>query len=341
MLPSFRLTTPLLLSILVVPILSQSSDAQRWRLPGTLGRNGRQTLEAFSEVGEAHRDAVVRLRSGRKSVAIGSVVRSDGWILTKSTLLPDEAICEFFDGRKLPILEKLRFPEHDLALFRVDADDLPTISFEDAPPLQVGQWAISLQPSELPAAVGVVSVGERRIRSQRAFLGVEIIDEDFGPVIARVVPDSAADRAGFEARDQVREVAGTKVRTRRELTRAIRSQKPGVPVSFQVARGSSEVTLTAVLGQPDSDPGDFENAGPVSLRYSGFPSAFQHDARLRPEKCGGPVLTLDGKAIGVNVARANRTACFAIPAPVVRDFLAKNLPAPARKAASKKEEAVR
>src|SRR5262249_53128260 len=52
----------------------------------------------------------------------------------------------------------------------------------------------------------------------------------------------------------------------------------------------------------------------LSGRRRGFPTVLQHDTVLRPSDCGGPLVGLDGNVIGVNIARAGRTARYAIPA---------------------------
>ena len=54
----------------------------------------------------------------------------------------------------------------------------------------------------------------------------------------------------------------------------------------------------------------------LSGRRSGFP-ALQHDTVLHPDQCGGPLVNLDGKVVGINIARASRVASYAIPADVV------------------------
>ncbi len=43
-----------------------------------------------------------------------------------------------------------------------------------------------------------------------------------------------------------------------------------------------------------------------------------HDTVLQAAQCGGPVVDLDGRTIGLNIARADRTASYAIPAGTVR-----------------------
>ena len=59
-----------------------------------------------------------------------------------------------------------------------------------------------------------------------------------------------------------------------------------------------------------------------SRRRDGFAAVFQHDALVDPDQCGGPVLDLDGRALGINIARAGRVEMLALPADAVRAVLA-------------------
>jgi serine protease Do len=45
---------------------------------------------------------------------------------------------------------------------------------------------------------------------------------------------------------------------------------------------------------------------------------------LQPWLCGGPLVNLDGKAVGLNIARAGRVTTYALPAKLVKKIL-KNL----------------
>jgi serine protease Do len=47
----------------------------------------------------------------------------------------------------------------------------------------------------------------------------------------------------------------------------------------------------------------------------------EHDTILQPNQCGGPLVDLDGQVVGINIARANRVATYAIPARVARPLL--------------------
>ena len=59
---------------------------------------------------------------------------------------------------------------------------------------------------------------------------------------------------------------------------------------------------------------EFQNqlGGDLSQRRFGFPAAFQHDTVVKPTDCGSPLVNLDGKVVGINIARAGRTETYAI-----------------------------
>jgi serine protease Do len=59
----------------------------------------------------------------------------------------------------------------------------------------------------------------------------------------------------------------------------------------------------------------------LSQRSEGFELAIQHDTVLQPWQCGGPLVNLDGKAIGLNIARAGRIASYALPAVLVKQIV--------------------
>jgi serine protease Do len=61
--------------------------------------------------------------------------------------------------------------------------------------------------------------------------------------------------------------------------------------------------------------------GELSDNRAGYPSALQTDLTLEPSECGGPVVNLDGKAIGVNIARGGRVKSYAVPAKDLRALL--------------------
>ena len=61
----------------------------------------------------------------------------------------------------------------------------------------------------------------------------------------------------------------------------------------------------------------------MSQRAEGFEQVIEHDTVLQPWLCGGPLVDLDGKAIGLNIARAGRVSTYALPASLVKRIVKK------------------
>jgi serine protease Do len=47
----------------------------------------------------------------------------------------------------------------------------------------------------------------------------------------------------------------------------------------------------------------------------------QHDAYIPLTSCGGPLVDLDGRVIGINIATFSSVESYAIPADVIRPLL--------------------
>src|SRR5262249_6494503 len=101
--------------------------------------------------------------------------------------------------------------------------------------------------------------------------------------------------------------------------------KAGQVVNLRIKRGDDEIELKATLERRPSNLGRGEMmdrmGSKLSERRGGVPTVFQHDMVGKAEGCGGPVVALEGKAIGVNIARAGRTESFAIPYEVVQGLM--------------------
>jgi S1-C subfamily serine protease len=61
--------------------------------------------------------------------------------------------------------------------------------------------------------------------------------------------------------------------------------------------------------------------GPISRVRDSFTRVIQSDMRPRPDQVGGPVADLQGRVIGITLARADRTRSFIMPAAAVRKLL--------------------
>ncbi len=315
---------PLLVVCLVAPASAQ-------QISPDLSKAGRRFRTAFAPVASEAGRSVVRVLCGGKPAALGVVVSADGLVLTKASQLHGEVtirLPEAFsaDGnREVSARTVSIHPATDLALLQVDAEGLEPIAWADGTP-EVGAWLVSVGDRSVPAGVGVVSVAARRIAAHRGVLGIVLADDKAGPKIAQVFPNTGASAAGLQVDDVITRIEDDAVSTREALMGRLSRFRPGESLKLIVRRGEKEESVLATLGNEWSAMMDRQarqnlTAGPLSVRSGGFDLALQHDTVIRPEDCGGPVVDLDGRVVGLNIARAGRVESYALPAAAVRRTL--------------------
>jgi len=314
---------------LVVATVPTRVEAQRWRrerLHRDLQRDGSAIRELFAPVVRPTRPSVVRLTNRYdRTIALGTVVGSDGWILTKASELPSAFSVVLSNGQEHRGQLVEVDTTYDVALVRIDTRDLRPIEWTSGPPL-VGQWAITPDGrTERPKALGVVSVPPREIPEQEGMLGIQMERTSIRPRVAEVLPNSGARAAGLRIGDVIATVDGQTIGTQGELRDYVLDLPIGTKVVVGIERGGREQSVTVRLG-PQFGSEQEELGGDLSDFRSAFPRALQHDSALRPRDCGSPLLDLDGRALGLNIARASRTASYAIPAADVKRILRRMLP---------------
>jgi serine protease Do len=296
----------------------------RVRLPGEHERGHAAVTGAFRDAATTPSHSTVRVLSEGLQSALGVVVRSDGLILTKASELEGKLECVLPDGTRLGAVRVAQRDDYDLALLRVSKANLPEVSWGTSTALPVGSWLITTNLDPVPVAIGVVSAPLHESPTPRAVLGVRMYRVDKGVRINLVMPGTGAAKAGIRAGDVVTTINGRAADTPETITEIISGLHPGDAIKLSVLREESPLSLTATLGDM-SRLGGLEQAelmdslgGPLSKRRAGFPSVIQHDSVVRPRECGGPVVDLDGKAVGINIARVSRVATYALPAEIAK-----------------------
>lgn len=285
-----------------------------------------RVLSAFREVVSKPAQSTVRVLGDGKKSALGTIVSADGYVLTKASELKGNVEVQLFSGKRLAATTTGVDRTLDLALLKVDATELTPIEWQETSSPAVGSWLASPGLERDPVSIGVVSVAPRKIPAPSGALGVLLDQNEEVVRIVSIKQGSAAEKAGMAVNDIVKSVNGKGVGTRRELIDTIRSYQPNEKVELLIRRGEDEFKVTAVLDSLNEvlhENQDKQNSlgGPLSDRRGGFSSALQHDSVIQPSDCGGPIVGLDGKAVGINIARAGRVETFALPVSVVRTAL--------------------
>ncbi len=282
---------------------------------------GAAVLAAFEgAIRDVRRSTVAVYSQAGERLALGTVVAADGLVVTKHSQVTQDAEsrrqfqCELFDGRKVPARMLAHGERDDLALLKLEAADLTPVDLSPAPDLEVAQWVITPGIGRQPVSVGILSVTPRPILGAPGFLGVEGAVGEAGPVIEGIIHGTGAFGSKLLIGDTITHVGERRVATFTELGAAVRHHRPGEHVPLTVLRDGQEQVVDVRLGRHPSyrpTPPD-SMSGPISVRREDFSVALQHDSVMDPTECGGPLVDLSGRVIGINIARAERTTSYAL-----------------------------
>ena len=157
----------------VVNISTERRLPNRSKLPPGIeipeGGTGNEALDEFLkrffEYGEEEDD------SGNDSLGSGFIVSADGYIITNHHVVDgaDEIMVNLNDRRELSASVIGTDKRSDLALLKIDAKDLPVVTFGSSEELEVGEWVIAIgSPFGFDHSVtaGIVSAKERNLPAE-------------------------------------------------------------------------------------------------------------------------------------------------------------------------------
>lgn len=280
----------------------------------------------------------VQVFADDRAVALGCVVDQQMVATVGTSIAAGKIVCRV-DGHDYEASLVARDEMHNLALLRVRASDLRPIEWSADSP-QVGSWLVSPGLQAHPLAVGIVSLPRRAIPESaeeldpqlaHGFLGIELQTKAKDARIGRIIGDSAAAAAGLNINDVVQRVNDHAIDRGEELIAALRRFRPEEKVKLEISRGDVKLQIDVTLGrrpsQQQEEDAEFaawnRSTGGVSVRKTNLPDVLVQDSRISPKHCGGPVLDLQGHVVGMNIARADRTATYMLPAEVVKESVTK------------------
>jgi len=311
---------------------------------GARGRKAGKNEKEHSSVMDEYRPVVkeaalstVEIYAGNKQLALGTIVNTNGFILTKASEVEGKKLrCRFPGGMRVSAELLDVYKPLDLALVKVQADGLAAIKWGSNEDVELGTFLAAPGIGEQPIAIGVASVAPRSLsETTKGFLGVTPEGTDDGVRLRDVLKGTPAAKAGLKIGDYAIAVDGKKVGSRVQFHQLIAGRLPGEEVEFTVRRGDEELKLVAKLvsreeyaqetggGNRSNPRSDRMNSmgGDLSDKRNGFTIAMQTDLTLEPEQCGGPLVNLDGEVVGVNIARGGRVKSYAVPSSKLRGLL--------------------
>ncbi|MDA1229342.1 MAG: trypsin-like peptidase domain-containing protein [Planctomycetota bacterium] len=294
---------------------------------GSFEKRSAKELSLYSTIVEPNKNSVVSIRDGGLLMCLGTVMSADGYILTKASELEGAIDPEVIlpSGRRFKAIELATDYAFDLMLLKVQATNLQPVSLKVEQASSVGELAVLQNGKGEALMPTVISVKTHAMEgANKAFLGIRMEPDGNGVRILHILPGGAAQRNGLRAGDVIMSLDSRPVDHPNTLKAAIEAFKPGDRISIRYMRGdeirSIEIMLTSSfineamlpLYRDEKFEGQF-----ASTHAGGFPKVLQIDADVYPRQVGGPLLGLDGKTLGIVIARADRFPAFAIPADAV------------------------
>ncbi len=274
-----------------------------------------------------------------RKLAYGTVIADGTSILTKwSEIEPfaDDLFVNGAYGEGVQAEVTGVFTDEDLALLSIpkeaiQSENINPVKFHPSD-LSLGRFLVAARPDGKPAGFGVVGVLERNLReTDKAHLGIMV---DFqhrgeGVRIATVQPEYGAAEAGLCAGDLILNVNDRDISGLQELKNALNGKRPGDKVNLRIETAGKErdvevlLSNRPLLGQfAGGRLNQMERMGgePNGIR-DGFSLVVQTDMKIQANQIGGPVVDLEGRVVGITMARADRTRTYFMGSQAVMDLL--------------------
>ena len=281
-----------------------------------------------------------------------------------SELVDDQMQCRFLNGHMANLKLIAKSTEDDLALLQVDpellVDDLGK-TFELKPivfytellrtnTLQPGSVVATVDTRDNKPMLGIISIAGESFSIKNPDcvdcidLGLQCVqtrlwkaptNQQFNAIysatlhtslaVQRVDLHSIAEQSGVLIGDEIEQFNGKQVTSQKELIEISKSLNPGDQVTFVVKRNKQLINLSTTISRNSKRIfHDLWGGGPFSRRRFGFTNVLTHDIPIQPDQCGGPLVDLHARTVGINVARSLRVATLAIPVERIRQFVLAN-----------------
>ena len=299
---------------------------------------GSATLAPYRSIVEPARSSVVVVLNEGVAVGLGTIVGAEGWIITKASELPGQPTCRLPDGKVVSARVAGVAPAFDLALLSVPATDLKPVRWADNfnPPVGTLLAAVG---TEGPLAVGVVSVPRRDLvapvrPADPMPLGIPASPPDihgrpepiggyslraaFGLPRATAYhvwgASGLAFSIGIRRDDLLYTIDGRRILAEADLREAVSHKRTGDVVTVRLEREGKLMDLRLPL-EAETRYGD------TNYRADDFPTVIECAVPFYTYECGGPILDLNGRVVGVTIARPGPHGGMVIPGDCVLKLL--------------------
>jgi len=275
--------------------------------------------------------SVAGIHADGTPLCLGTFLGPAGILVTKASELGEHQnfTVHLYDGSTLAAQLLGNDVNNDLAVLSADPSKSPRPARTLRETPAIGTLVRTADPRVQKIFTGVISARSREIELRGAALGIgysRTPPKRSGIKISDVFPYSAAETAGLEVGDTITGIDGDPVISQKSFRDTISGLYPGDQITLSLLRGEEKITASVTLGY-QSDVHDTQDlnqllSGETSRRKSGFTRVLQHEIPLPPDAMGSPLTDLEGRTLGINIARFDRVTTYALPAGVVLDAIA-------------------
>ena len=277
--------------------------------------------------------SIVQVLSGDRLVTHGTIV-DDGLVLSKASLFAreiDDAGILTTDERRFEDVRAIAIdPDLDLVLLEVDGLEAPQLMWGE-PPTEAGSIVLMPRMHGGVRSMGIICRDEDALEpnsESKPFIGIgyQPHNRPRGLRISSVVPSSAAAHAGLQVGDVLRRIDQYPAINREGMRRTLERYDIGDPVRLSIDRDGESLDIPIRLGlRPAVEirwtPG---NTSVGTNRHStGYGRVLLTDADIHPHQVCVPAVDLDGRPIGLVLARRGRTTTVILPADRTLDAVRK------------------
>jgi serine protease Do len=310
----------------------------------TYGRTSLPIQQALKPLAEKLAGSIVKIIGEHGHPLLGTIVSDDGLVVAKHSELPPRFRCmldtgESFRGTLIGIQR-----QNDLALIQIEATGLTPIVFDQTTlqPVNPGDLVVSIGANRNAIGLGMVSVPPQTFKfapakcSDCVDLGATVTQlpevvtsqpetgtsQISGLEVSRVYPRTTAERIGLLVGDVLQSINGQPLASGDQLNEIAKTLRIGQLLTLEIVRDHQPKTLSTTIKRTSQQTThDQWGGGPFSGRRFGFGTVIAHDSVIAPDACGSPLIDLNGKVVGINIARSLRVATFAIPLADVYRFI--------------------
>ncbi|MEO3407667.1 trypsin-like peptidase domain-containing protein [Mucilaginibacter sp. CAU 1740] len=303
----------------------------------------------FKAVDKAVKGSCVKISSnvdGQVQHILGTVINLDiehlkapfngkSIVVSKNSMLGEAPVITLPSGEVVKSTVLARDKANDLVLLLPASDSkikgigLKALHADSVGFSDLGNFLISPLPD---SAASISVLGSMFFNlpkvSSYGYLGAVTAEKDDKLVFTYIQPKSAAEQADISMGDQLLAVDSKAVNDQLDVLKSLQKYRAGDTTMFTIMSKGIKLDKIVVLKYP---PQKITNhpverfPGGKSLRRDGFNNIFAHDARIKPNECGGPVFDASGYFMGINMARLSRTGTVVMPVAAVERLVVEDV----------------